>query len=108
MSIDKPLEEKSRIAIRDVCQRMKRGEVSFIEGTRQVLVYSTDARLAADDPDLVVFVGIASETDVVPNAKQLEAWSQVAASKHAATWEELESWAKDYGSTACGNFISRF
>ena len=108
MSINKPLQDESRAAIKCICQRMISGEVSFVEGTRQVLDCAENARLEQDDADLIVFVGVASETDEVPGQEQLKIWNKIAAAKNAAKWAELERWARDYGSTACRNFVSRF
>lgn len=108
MSINKPQQDESRRAIKCICQKMIGGEVSFVEGTRQVLDHAQNARLEQDDPDLIVFVGVASETDDVPGKEQLKIWNKNAVAKKAAKWEELECWARDYGSTACRNFISRF
>ena len=43
---------------------MIRGESSFISGARQILLEASDAGLDESDPDLVVFVGIVSETEL--------------------------------------------
>lgn len=88
MSINKPLQDESRAAIKRTCQKMVSGDVSFVEGTRQVLVCAQNARLEQDDPDLIVFVGVASETDEVPGREQLEIWNKITAAKKAAKWAE--------------------
>lgn len=108
MSINAQLTEQTRLAIKDVCQRMEAGKVSFIEGTRQILTLAPNAALKDDDPDLVLFQGIDSETDEVPSPKLLELWSADAAAKQAPVWGELECWAKSYGAAACRSLISRF
>lgn len=84
------------------------GNVSFIEGTRQILALASDAALMDDDPDLRVLQGIDSETDAVPSPRLLELWDSEAVAKRAPKWGELECWAKSYGAEACRNFISRF
>lgn len=107
MSNNAPLQKQTRIEIKCLCQKMVDGELSFVEGTRQVLARSADAALNDDDPDLIVFRGINSETDEVPGAKAIKLWNSKAAAKHAPNWDRLEKWAKEYGIAACRNLISR-
>jgi hypothetical protein len=107
MSINAPLQEQTRIEIKCLCQKMVDGELNFVEGTRQVLARSADAALNDNDPDLLVFRGIISETDEVSGPQTVKMWNTEAAAKHAPNWDRLEKWAKGYGIAACRNLISR-
>lgn len=86
---------------------MLEGDIRFIEGARQILKLASDAGLNDDDPDLIVFIGIASETDEVPSAHMLELWHSDAIAKHTPNWAQLENWAERYGAVACRNLLLR-
>ncbi|MCK1618877.1 hypothetical protein IVA96_19965 [Bradyrhizobium sp. 159] len=47
-------------------QDMLAGQLSYIEGARNIVTASTKARLDKRDVDLLPFVGIVSETDALP------------------------------------------
>lgn len=87
---------------------MMESDIRFIDGTRQILRLASDAALNDDDPDLIVFVGIASETDEVPSERMLELWNSEAIAKHTPNWAHLENWAEGHGTVACRNFLARF
>nr|WP_187429570.1 hypothetical protein [Roseobacter litoralis] len=83
-------------------------EVFGAGGTRQILILASDAALNDDDPDLIVFIGIASETDEVPSDGMLKFWNSEAIAKYTPNWSHLENWAEGYGAVACRNFLARF
>lgn len=108
MSINGPLIDKARFGIKAVCLNMVAERVTFVYGARRILELEPEARLGDDDPDIRVFSGICSEADEIPSPKALKLWSKEAIKQHKHRWDNLEHWAKDYGSEACRNIIARF
>ncbi|WP_147435917.1 hypothetical protein [Litoreibacter meonggei] len=108
MSLNAPLQEQTRLEIKELCRQMIEGEIGYIEGTRLILSRATDAGLKDHDSYLMDFIGIASETDIVPTSQVLKMWSAEAVAKKSPYWAELETWAKEFGEDACRKLHSRW
>ncbi len=82
--------------------------MSFIAGSRLINGLRFDAKLE-NDPDVLPFVGIDSETDTLPideNIRRL--WAQSALEKLAPEIERAEAWACKFGTPHCQSLIDRF
>jgi hypothetical protein len=60
-----PYVEKARLEIAEVARAMRGGTLSFIEGARQLHSLRFAGKLD-DNPDLLLFTGIDSQTDALP------------------------------------------
>jgi hypothetical protein len=83
------------------------GGTSFIEGARSIALDSYDAMLD-HDPDIMPFIGVASETDALPIGKERQLWNADALVKLQPEIDRLESWARDFAMPHCHNLIRRF
>jgi len=97
-----------RQRIVDTAQRMLKGSLSGIEGARILASLRHEAAVREDDPDFMVFVAIASETDDFPADAARQYWSTEALEKLDPTYHQAEKWALDYGKKACESLVHRF
>lgn len=92
----------------EAASRMLAGTLTFLEGARQISALRFDAGLS-DDPDVLAFVGIDSETDDLPvTGKIRELWDPGALERLQPRIDEAEAWAREVGTTRCENLIVRF
>lgn len=100
--------EHSRQRMVEAASRMLAGTLTFLEGARQISDLRFDAGLS-DDPDVLVFVCIDSETDDLPVTGELrELWEPSALERLRPRIDEAEAWARKIGTTCCENMIVRF
>ncbi|MBT9446745.1 MAG: DUF2489 domain-containing protein [Hyphomonadaceae bacterium] len=100
--------ELSRQRLAEAVSRMLAGTLTFIEGARQISALRFDAELA-DDPDVLAFVGIDSETDDLPVTDEIrELWEPSALERLQPRIDQAEAWARKIGTTCCENLILRF
>jgi hypothetical protein len=98
----------SRRQIAETAEALMAGHISFIEGGRKISQLSWAADLR-DDPDVVPFIAIDSETDTLPvdeNVRRL--WAASALEKLQPEIEKAEAWARTIGLRHCQNLIDRF
>ena len=101
-------EEVARQNLVALCRAMLAGELSFFEGAIQVCALSSSIRVSENDPDIMAFVVIESETDHLPPLKTQPLWSTNALQRLQPELKETEAWAKSFASEACKNLIERF
>ena len=97
----------ARQAIRATMERMLNGSLSYLEGSRIVARTRFDADLEWD-PDILPFVGAASETEALPIGDERKFWSAAALEGLQPKIIEAEGWEKGLLETHCRNFIRRF
>jgi hypothetical protein len=100
--------EWSRRQLVEVAKSILAGNLSFIQGARKISRLSFAAGLR-DDPDILPFVAIDSETDTLPiddDVRRL--WAASALEKLQPEIEKAEIWAREVGSDHCQNLIRRF
>ena len=89
------------------CQGMLAGNVSFIEGSRYISGLGKLSGLDENDPDILVFVGVDSETDHIPFGEVRQQWSELAIDANVKQWREAVEWAKLVSRSAASNLIKR-
>ncbi len=82
------------------------GELSYIEGARQIAALRFSAGME-DDPDILPFVGIDSETDALPVGKVRELWKSSALESRQADIDRAEAWSMKFGQRHCQNLVER-
>ena len=93
--------ELARANITRIVNAMLAGQLSFIEGARNVNVWSNNAGIDLLSEPFVTFVAIDSETDAVPIGKVRDLWAPEALARYRVEWERSEAWAKQWGEPAC-------
>src|SRR5512139_3810383 len=101
-------EEVARQNLVALCRAMLVGELSFFEGAIQVCSLRSSIRVSENDPDLMAFVVIESETDHLPPFQTRQLWSAPALQRLQPEFEKTETWAKSFAVEACKNLIERF
>lgn len=112
MTQDRPARNESEVKNRQdlvaLCRAMISGELSYFEGALRVCPLRFNIGVSEDDPDLMVFAGISSETDHLPPKHIQHRWSREALQRLQPEFERTEVWAKSFASKACENLIERF
>jgi len=83
------------------------GSLSYIEGARKIAALRFTAGLD-DDPDVLPFVCIDSETDALPFGPIRELWNPDSLAKLQAEIDRAEIWAREFGHSHCANLLARF
>lgn len=107
MQIDAGI-ETARIQIAAAAEKMLNGTVSFIEGAREITALRWRAALDQFDPDILPFVGIDSETDILPLGEVTKLWAPDALAKLQPEIVSAQEWAGDFGERHCHSLIRRF
>jgi hypothetical protein len=97
----------ARESIVVAARNMLAGNQTFIEGARLIFQLSFSAQLE-QDPDILPFVGIASETDALPIGQERKLWNADALAKLQPEIDRLENWARDFGTPHCESLVGRF
>jgi hypothetical protein len=95
-------------ALAETARAMLDGRISFIEGARMILSLRSEARLSDFDPDIMVFMGINSETDTLPLGPVRGLWRNDALDRLQPEIDRAERWAKELGAPSCHALIARF
>ncbi|QDF39072.1 hypothetical protein [Bradyrhizobium symbiodeficiens] len=82
------------------------GSVSPVEGARAIARSSFKARLE-DDPDILPFVGIASETESLPLGRERAHWQAQALADLQGKIDKSQAWALTVASTHCQSLVTR-
>jgi hypothetical protein len=99
---------KARQAIFGAAQDMLAGRLTYIEGARKIVAASWAARLDERDPDLLPFVGIASETETLPFGEMRAHWQRAALDALQPEIDRMENWAREFGDPHCRHLVVRF
>lgn len=91
-----------------LCRAMLSGELSYFEGAIRVCPLRFNIGVPEDDPDLMAFVAISSETDHLPPKHIQHRWSPEALHRLQPEFEKTEVWAEPFASKACESLINRF
>ena len=100
-------QEQNRLKVKKICQAMVENKMSYIMGSRLILSFARGAGFHTDDPDILIIVGIESETDHIPSQSELAHWNRQAMAEQKDDWAGFEKWAQEVGKEACLNLISR-
>jgi hypothetical protein len=98
----------ARRAIFEAAQDMLAGSLSYIEGARKIIAVQATAKLDERDTDLVLFVGIVSETDSLPFGDMKAHWQLAALDALQPDIAKKEAWARQFGEPHCRNLVERF
>ncbi len=98
------------IAARQIITETAKGifsrSVSAVEGARIIARHSFKARLE-DDPDILPFVGIASETESLPLGGERVHWQAQALADLQDKIDESQAWALTVASAHCQSLVAR-
>ena len=108
MSWNEPEILAARRTILKAAEDMLAGNLSYIEGAREIVAAATTARLQEGDADLLPFVGILSETDALPFGEVRKHWQAAALDALQAEIDQKEAWARRSGEPHCRSFVERF
>jgi hypothetical protein len=97
-----------RKRIGELVQAMLIGDVCFLEGARLLSSLRHEAAVPENDPDFLVFVAVASETDNLPIGKTRIHWSPEALAKHQPAIDSATKWAREVSVNACSSLLERF
>lgn len=102
------LAAQSKRKIAETAAQMLAGTISFIVGARRISRFGYEAGIH-DDPDILPFIGIDSETDALPLDPEIRRhWSPVALEKLQPEIDRAEEWAKQFGTPYCERLVTRF
>jgi hypothetical protein len=82
------------------------GSVSPVEGARTIARHSFKARLE-DDPDVLPFAGIASETEALPFGRERALWQAHALADLQGKINQSQAWAFSVASPHCQGLVAR-
>ena len=94
-----------RIVI-ETAQGVLSGSVSPVEGARTISRRRFKARLE-DDPDILPFVGIDSETEALPLGGERAHWQAQALSDLQDLIDKSQAWTLTVGAAHCQNLVAR-
>lgn len=97
-----------RAQIVQLVESMLAGNICFIEGAQQLTSLRHQAAIADNDPDFLVFVGVASNTDHLPIGAPRLRWSAEALARHQAEIDTASQWARKICGEACISILERF
>lgn len=85
-------------------------ELSMLDGACKIsdIYFKFNPNYEYDDEDLMLFVAIASDTDVFPSNEARQFWSKEALAKKDIERQEIEDWAQKSGIETCHRLIERF
>ena len=97
---------EARQVILEAAKGVLSGTVYPIEGARIIARHRFAARLE-NDPDILPFVGIDSETEVLPIGNEGTHWQAPALADLQSTIDEAQFWARKVGASHCQNLLAR-
>ncbi|MGY8685949.1 hypothetical protein Q2941_50925 [Bradyrhizobium sp. UFLA05-153] len=97
---------EARRSILETARRVLSGRTSSIEGARIIASRRFKARLE-DDPDILPFVGIDSETEALPFGSDRIHWQAQALSELKSKIDEAEAWARNFAASHCQKLLAR-
>src|SRR6185437_7265815 len=100
------LRDRARQKIATVAAAMVDGSLSYVEGARRISAVRFEADME-NDPDVLPFVGIDSETDALPFGSVREHWKPAALMALQPQIESAQIWAEEFGRQHCLNLIGR-
>ncbi len=100
--------ESVRSQVAQTAQAMLAGETSYILGARKIDSLRHEISGMDGDPDFMVFVAIASETDGLPVGAVREHWDELALDELQSEIEAAEAWAKSHAELVCATLLTRF
>jgi hypothetical protein len=98
----------ARRTILKAAREMLAGTLPYIEGARKIVGIATTARLDERDGDLLLFIGIVSETDALPFGEMREHWQATALDALQPEIDQKETWPREFGELYCRNLVKRF
>ena len=94
----------ARWTILETAQDMLAARISYIEGSRKIIAQQFIARLDSV-PEILPFVGIASETEALPLGESRTYWQAAALEALQPKIERSEAWARSVGESHCRNLV---
>lgn len=102
-----PEAKRARQLLAELARKMITGELSFIEGAREIVLLRGIAKFPDDDPDILPFRVIDSDTEIFPFGRARELWQKATLDRLQPEIDRAEEWARQDGTSACQNLIRR-
>jgi hypothetical protein len=106
MSINVTSISQAREAIAKSAQAMLAGDLSYIRGAHHICGLFDEAGVDCFAEPFVTFVGVSSETDIVPFGWPRENWHPESRAEHGVEWQSAEDWAGRTLQIACKDLIA--
>lgn len=106
MSIDVTSISQAREAMSKSAQAMLAGDLSYIQGSHHICGLFDEARVDRFAEPFVTFVGVSSETDIVPFGWLRENWHLETSATHELEWQSAEDWAGRTLEEPCRDLIA--
>ena len=94
----------ARRTILETAQDMLAARISYIEGSLKIIVQQFVARVDSA-PEILPFVGIASETEALPLGEIRMYWQAAVLEALQPKIEQSEAWARSVGEAHCRNLV---
>jgi hypothetical protein len=99
---------KQRLKVVDLVTQVIDGKISILLAARQIVQLRFEIGVDENDKDILVFVGIDSESDSLPLGSERAHWSEEALKNKENEIKSTEKWALDFGIEACKSLKARF
>ena len=91
----------------DVARQILGGKIGIVTGARELTRMRFPSR-AESDEDILVFVGIDSQTDHLPLGEVRKFWNSEVLKAKDEELKQFELWVKEQAFTACKNVIAKY
>ena len=92
----------------EIARGMISGQISIVEGSRQLALLSPEVTGKDLDPDFVPFIGIDSESDHIPLGEVRERWSKEGLERMDAEQREIEDHHRTWAIEASHKLLERY
>jgi hypothetical protein len=99
--------ENERLKLTEILAKVIDGKYSILLAARQIVQLFHEIDFDENDKDLLVFIGIDSESDNLPIGPEKTYWSEDALRNKEKEIEKTEKWALDVGIEACKNLLQK-
>jgi hypothetical protein len=108
MSLPDIIRISSRQKIGAIAQRILDGSIGTIEASREIAPLRHRAGIGNDDPDVLLFVGIDSDTDHLPLGATRAHWSADALAAKDAEIKRAEDFYRKRVLEVCPRLVARY
>ena|SRR5713101_6334763 len=84
------------------------GQLDILEAARQIAALRSELEVSEDDPDLMAFVVIQSETETLPIGVEASHWAEEALLRKAPEVARAREWAWQTAGSELKNLVARF
>jgi hypothetical protein len=108
MSLPEIIRITNRQKIGAIAERLLGGKIGIIEASRQIASLRHGAGIGNGDPDVLLFVGVDSETDHLPIGAGREHWAADALAAKDAEIARAEAFYRKRVLEVCPRLVARY